>query len=175
MDDSAAIKRCKSGDKDAFRYLVERYQTEAMGHALAILGDREDALDVVQEAFIDAYQALARFDLSREFYPWFYTILRNRCFKLLVTRRKTLVLSVDESLILMPVSDVPPEDRLALERALLELSTAERELLTLKHLDGLSYNELAKRLDIPKGTVMSRLFHARKHLREKLILIPRSQ
>jgi RNA polymerase sigma-70 factor (ECF subfamily) len=170
MDDLVAIKKCKAGDRDAFRYLVERYQAEAMGHALAILAEREDALDVVQEAFLDAYQALGRFDTSRQFYPWFYTILRNRCFKLLGGRKKSLATSLDDALILSPVSEVRPEDRIALERALLELSPAERELLTLKHLDGLSYEELAERLDIPKGTVMSRLFHARKRLREKLTL-----
>jgi RNA polymerase sigma-70 factor (ECF subfamily) len=169
MDDPIAIKRCKAGDKDAFRYLVERYQIEAMGHALAILAEREDALDAVQEAFLDAYQALGKFDMSRQFYPWFYTILRNRCFKLLVRRRKNVGLSLDDPLILAPVSEASGEDRLALEYALLELSPAERELLTLKHLDGLSYDELAERLQIPRGTVMSRLFYARKRLREKLL------
>ncbi len=170
MDDPVAIKKCKTGDKDAFRYLVERYQAEAMGHAVAIVADREDALDVVQEAFIDAYQALGRFDTSRQFYPWFYTILRNRCFKLLLGRRKNSAVSLDDALMLAPQSEVLPEDRLALERALLDLSPAEREIVTLKHLDGLSYDELARRLEIPKGTVMSRLFHARRRLREKLAL-----
>jgi RNA polymerase sigma-70 factor, ECF subfamily len=170
MDDQVAIKRCRAGDKDAFRHIVQRYQAEAIGHAVAILADREDALDAVQDAFFDAYQALSRFDTSRQFYPWFYTILRNRCFKLLAGRKKNLGPSLDDPLILAPLSDVRPEDRIALERALLELSSDERELLTLKHLDGLSYDELAERLDIPKGTVMSRLFHARKRLREKLTL-----
>jgi RNA polymerase sigma-70 factor, ECF subfamily len=169
MDDLGAIRRCQTGDKDAFRHIVERYQAEAMGHALAILVDREDALDAVQEAFLDAYQALGRFDTSRQFYPWFYTILRNRCFKLSAKRKKNVGLSFDDALILAPVSDVTPEDRLSLEQALLELSFAERELLTLKHLDGLSYEELAERLEIPKGTVMSRLYHARKRLHEKLV------
>jgi RNA polymerase sigma-70 factor (ECF subfamily) len=170
MDDPDVIRKCQAGDKDAFRYLVERYQSEAMGHALAILFDREDALDAVQEAFLDAYQAIGRFDMSRQFYPWFYTILRNRCFKLLAGRKKQVGMSLDEDVLLAPVRDVPPEDRVALERALQELSPDERELVTLKHLDGLSYEELAERLEIPKGTVMSRLYHARKRLREKLTL-----
>jgi RNA polymerase sigma-70 factor (ECF subfamily) len=169
MDDAVAIKRCQAGDKDAFRFLVERYQAEAVGHAIAILMNREDALDAVQEAFLDAYHALGRFDTARQFYPWFYTILRNRCFKL-VGRRKNVGLSLDDVSILAPVNEIPEEDRLALERALLELSSAEREIVTLKHLDGLSYDEIAERLEIPKGTVMSRLFNARKHLREKLAL-----
>ena len=170
MDDPDVIRRCRAGEKDAFRYLVERYQSEAMGHALAILADREDALDAVQEAFFDAYQAIGRFDTSRQFYPWFYTILRNRCFKLLAGRKKRVGMTLDEVVILASVSEVPPEDRVALEQALLELSSEERELVTLKHLDGLSYEELAERLEIPKGTVMSRLYHARKRLREKLAM-----
>jgi DNA-directed RNA polymerase specialized sigma24 family protein len=71
LDDPVAIERCRAGDKEAFRHLVERYQAEAMEHAVAILADREDALDAVQDAFFDAYQALSRFDTSRQFYPWF--------------------------------------------------------------------------------------------------------
>lgn len=172
MDDSVAIDRCKAGDKDAFRHLVERYQAEAMGHAQAILANRQDALDAIQEAFIDAFQALDRFDTSRHFYPWFYTILRNRCFKVLAGRKKNVGPSFEEAMILEPIHDIAPEERLALERALRELSADEREIVTLKHLDGLSYDELAEYLKIPKGTVMSRLFHARKRLREKLILTP---
>jgi len=168
MDDSVVINRCKAGDRDSFRYVVERYQSEALAHALALLADREEALDAVQDAFFDAYKALERFDTARQFYPWFYTILRNRCFKLLAVRKKNTAVSVDDALILAPVSGVSPEDRIALERALVELSADERELVTLRHLDGLSYDELAERLKIPRGTVMSRLFYARKRLREKL-------
>ena len=58
MDDQKAIQRCRAGDKEAFRFIVERYQAEAIGHAIAILGNREDAMDAVQEAFIDCFQAL---------------------------------------------------------------------------------------------------------------------
>ena len=93
MDDEAAIEKCRAGNNEAFRHVVERYQAEAIGHAIAILGNREDAMDAVQEAFIDAFQALDRVDLTRRFYPWFYVILRNRCYKLaakLKTRSKQL-------------------------------------------------------------------------------------
>src|SRR5215510_4065973 len=121
MDDTVAIDKCQAGDKDAFRYLVERYQSEAMDHARAILADREDAFDAVQDAFLDAYQALGRFDTSRQFYPWFYTILRNRCFKLVAGRKKNAGLNLDEALILAPMSEVSLEDRVSLEKALLEL------------------------------------------------------
>ena len=168
MDDNTAIQQCRAGEREAFRYLVERYQAEAIGHAVAILGNRDDALDAVQEAFIDAYQALGRFDLARRFYPWFYTLLRNRCFKLFASRRRQEAESMDELQILSPTAGPSREETISLEQALLALTPEQRELVTLKHLDGLSYEELATRFSVPVGTIMSRLYHARKQLREKL-------
>jgi len=169
MDDRTAIQQCRAGDKEAFRHIVERYEAEAIGHAIGILGNREDALDAVQEAFISAYQALARFDLNRRFYPWFYIILRNCCYKLATARKKREISIPDELMILAPTLSIRPEEILLLEQAMLELRAEERELITLRHLDGLSYEELAERLDAPLGTIMSRLYYARKSLREKLV------
>jgi RNA polymerase sigma-70 factor, ECF subfamily len=168
MDDSTAIGKCREGDQDAFRYLVERYQAQAIGHAVSILGNRDDAMDAVQDAFINAFQALHQFDLARQFYPWFYTILRHRCFKLVAVRNRQPESSTDELEILSPKPGISRDEAISLERALLALSPEQRELVTLKHLDGLSYEELAERLDVPIGTIMSRLYHARKKLREKL-------
>ena len=168
MDDTTAIRQCKAGERDAFRHIVERYQAEAVGHAMSITGNREDALDAVQEAFIDAYQALGRFDLARQFYPWFYIILRNRCYKLTAGRNKRATDSTARMEILAPTPTVRPEETLLLERAMLELKDEDRELITLRHLDGLSYEELAERLEVPTGTIMSRLYHARKRLRDNL-------
>ena len=166
MDDTAAIEKCLEGEKDAFRFLVERYQSQAASHAAAIFGNRDDALDAVQEAFVDAYRALKNFDRSRRFYPWFYVLLRNRCFKLMAKSRKTE--SIEETEIIAPQQDLPREERLALETALLALSAEDREIIILKYLDGLSYDEIAEYLQIPKGTVMSRLFYARKQLQARL-------
>lgn len=168
MDDHAAIERCRRGDNEAFRHIVEHYQSEAIGHATAILGNHEDALDAVQEAFIDAFQALGRLDLSRRFYPWFYVILRNRCYKLAHGRKKTEMGNSNEMEILAPAANIRPEESMLLEQAMLELPTEDRELITLRHLDGLSYQELAERLEVPQGTIMSRLYHARKKLRDRL-------
>ena len=168
MDDAEAIKKCRAGDNEAFRHVVERYQAEAIGHAIAILGNREDALDAVQEAFIDAFQALDRVDLTRRFYPWFYVILRNRCYKLAAKFKKHEASNWDETEILAPAASLQPEETMLLERAMLELPTEDRELITLRHLDGLSYDELAERLEVPPGTVMSRLYNARKKLRRRL-------
>ena len=166
MDDSLAIKKCQDGETSAFRILVERYQKQAVGHAVAILFNREDALDAVQEGFIDAFKAINGFDRARAFYPWFYVLLRNRCYKMRTRNRE--MESIEETEILAPQSGLPREEQVALERALFSLPREDRELITLKYLDGLSYHELAEHLQIPQGTVMSRLFHVRKQLQKKL-------
>jgi RNA polymerase sigma-70 factor (ECF subfamily) len=165
MDDKLAIDKCRNGEHEAFRYLVERYQRQAVSHATAILGNREDARDAAQEAFIDAFRAMSSFDEARSFYPWFYVLLRNRCYKMAARRRETE--SVDETVVVAWNSSAR-EEILALEEALLSLDRQDREIVTLKYFDGLSYDELAERLEIPKGTVMSRLFHARRKLQVKL-------
>ena len=162
MDDAEAIRRCREGDVEAFRHLVHKYQRRALAHARALTGNDADAADAAQSAFIDAFRHLRRFDETREFYPWFYVLLRNRCFKAVRPhdRRRP-----DE-----PVEPAVPavhsrEDLYDLRTALDRLRADERELIVLKHLDGWTYDELAVRLDIPRGTVMSRLFHARQHLK----------
>ena len=166
MDDAEAIKRCQQGDREAFRHLVERYQKRAVAHAIAILFDRDDAEDAVQEAFIDAFQAIGRFDTSRTFYQWFYVLLRNRCYKLSAKRRPTE--NIDDVQLLASQSGTVDDTRFELEKALRSLTHEEREIVTLKYLSGLSYDELAAHLQIPRGTVMSRLFYARQRLQGKL-------
>lgn len=166
IDDPAALKRCQQGDREAFRHLVERYQKRAVAHAVAILFDREDAEDAVQDAFIDAFKAIGTFDTSRPFYPWFYVLLRNRCYKLTAKGRPTE--SLDEVLLASSESGIAGETRLVLEKALHSLTREEREIVSLKYFSGLSYDELAAHLQIPRGTVMSRLFNARRRLQDKL-------
>ena len=166
MDDAEAIKRCQQGDREVFRHLVERYQKRAVAHALAILFNRDDAEDAVQEAFIDAFRAIGTFDTARTFYPWFYVLLRNRCYKM--TARRRLTESIDEAVLVDPQPGVTNETRLALEKALHSLTREEREIIGLKYFSGLSYDELAVHLQIPRGTVMSRLFSARRRLKGQL-------
>jgi RNA polymerase sigma-70 factor (ECF subfamily) len=166
MDDAEAIKRCQQGDREVFRHLVERYQKRAVAHAFAILFNRDDAEDAVQEAFIDAFKAIGTFDTSRTFYQWFYVLLRHRCYKLTAGRRPTE--NIDETQLLDPQPGVTNETRLALEKALHSLTHEEREIICLKYFSGLSYDELAIHLQIPRGTVMSRLFYARQRLKGNL-------
>jgi len=169
MNDTEAIKKCLTGEIENFGFLVKKYQCEAFGHAIAILGNFDDALDAVQEAFLDAFRTLNKFDVSRRFYPWLYIIIRNRCFKMLSIQRKAGKAKFGKLNILSDSAEDESNDKVTLvEKALLEMSPENREILTLKHLDGLSYEIIAERLDIPVGTVMSRLYCARKRFREKV-------
>src|SRR5687767_4322889 len=116
MDDRTAIRRCKNGEGDSFRHLVERYQRQAAAHAVSILGNREDAADATQEAFVDAFRALKSFDDARAFYPWFYVLLRNRCYKMTARRREFE--NIDETEIVAAAGN---GESIALEGALLSL------------------------------------------------------
>ena len=166
MDDADAIRRCQQGDREAFRHLVETYQKRAVAHAVAILFDRDDAEDAVQEAFIDAFRAIGTFDTSRTFYEWFYVLLRNRCYKMTAKRRPAE--NIDDVQLLAAESGDVDDTRLVIEKALHSLTREEREIVSLKYFSGLSYDELATHLQIPRGTVMSRLFYARRRLQGKL-------
>ena len=165
MDDAAATRACRTGNLDAFRHFVDRYQNRALAHARLLTRNEADAADATQEAFIDAFRGLDGFDPARQFYPWFYVLLRNRCFKQR-SRRATRAESG-----LLPVSRVEPgvsEEQLDLWRAIDRLTPDEAELVVLKHLEGWTYDQLAAALDIPRGTVMSRLFAARQRLQRSL-------
>ena len=162
MDDAEAIRRCREGEVEAFRHLVHRYQRRALAHARALTGNDADAADAAQNAFIDAFRHMGRFDETREFYPWFYVLLRNRCFKSVRPQDRS---GADAAVEPAAPAVHSREDLYDLRTALDRLRADERELILLKHLDGWTYDELAERLAIPRGTVMSRLFHARQRLK----------
>lgn len=177
MVEADLIRRCRAGESACYEPLVRSYEGAALRMAIAMLGDPDDARDAVQDAFVKAYTSLSRFDEARQFAPWFYRILRNRCRDMLRGRRPTAQLTV---------LDHRPEgvdtriesrpDRLAereaaqsrLWRALNRISADHREVLVLKELQGLRYAEIAEVMGVPEGTIASRLFHARKALRAAL-------
>lgn len=166
MDDSEAIRMCRDGDANAFRHLVQRYQQRALGHARALTGSDADAADAAQDAFVDAFRDLDRFDARQDFYPWLYVLLRHRCIKQR-TRRATR----HESGALperSAAAGLAPEQVLDVRAALERLDPDDRELIVLKHLDGWTYDEIASRLHVPRGTVMSRLFTARRRLHHQM-------
>jgi RNA polymerase sigma factor (sigma-70 family) len=163
MDDDDATRACLAGDADAFRHLVDRYQQRALAHARILTRHPEDAADATQDAFVDAFRNLRSFDPARQFYPWFYVLLRNRCFKQR-SRRATRWEGGAEPETERGVDPGISDQHLDLWRAIDRLAAQEAELLVLKHIEGWTYEELAAALEIPRGTVMSRLHAARQRL-----------
>jgi RNA polymerase sigma-70 factor (ECF subfamily) len=161
MDDASAARACRTGNVDAFRHFVERYQSRALAHARLLTRNEADAADATQEALVDAFRNLGSFDPGRPFYAWFYVLLRNRCFKQR-SRRSTRW----ESGVATAAGAVPAvsAEQLDLWRAIERLAPDEAELVVLKHIEGWTYEELSAALGLPRGTVMSRLYTARQRL-----------
>jgi len=170
----------KAGDQDAFGRLVDSVKGRAFAVASGLVGSREDAMDLCQEAFSKTWRARETYHDGAPFLPWFHRILRNTCFSFLRKKgriQRTSLRSLEED---TPdwdlTADSPPVSR-ELERdetqavfwaAMEHLSARDREILILRQFKDLSYREIAHALDVPEGTVMSRLFHARRRLRELL-------
>jgi RNA polymerase sigma-70 factor (ECF subfamily) len=171
------VRRAREGDKEAFGMLVRRYMRPAYYAALGFLGRHDDALDASQEAFVRAYLAFDRFDPTRRFYAWYYRILKNLCLNM-QRKRSSGALSFSEVFAspAEPVSEEPPSidalERAELRRAVWEaiwrLETDDRELIVARDILGTPYSTLAELLEIPAGTVMSRLYYARRRLRDQL-------
>lgn len=175
------MERTRGGDRAAFRVLVERYQGRVFGLALRVLRDEEQARDVVQDAFLKAYGSLDRFEGRSGFYTWLYRIAMNLCLDRKRRERGSRDLRDEEALLEAPADPeavASPSPAVALERAELRAQLARaiaslpdeaRRTLELREIDGLSYHEIAEALGVPKGTVMSRLHHARRRVREALV------
>ena len=170
--DSALVMSIGTGDKTAFRVLVERHKKTAYGMALGLVGNRDDAFDISQEAFLRVFRSAKSFDHKQPFLPWFYTIIANLS-RTWLRRRSTRdhrTVDLDEAASFLVSADNPEEVMIQnqqvarLKQALLKLSFDDREIIALQHFRNLSYDEIAKLLNIPRGTVMSRLYYARKRL-----------
>ena len=178
-DEIIAIQRCRRGSKEAFGPIVKRYMKDAYFIALGLVGNRDDALDLSQEAFIRAYGNISGFNSKRGFFPWFYQILRNLCFNHL-RKRKSDRLRHSENIGNGQghyCTESPFEPDAVIERneikdavwkAIGKLDDKHREVIMLRHFQNLSYEQMAKILLCNKGTVTSRLYYARKKLKEIL-------
>jgi RNA polymerase sigma-70 factor (ECF subfamily) len=170
--DVALLMDIRTGDKKALALLVEKYKKTAYRMALGLVGNRDDALDISQEVFLRIYNSAKTFDTSQPFLPWFYKIISNLCRTWLRKRsaRDNKMVAYDQAAFLVADETNPEKSLLAkeqvsrLQEALLKLSFEEREIITLQHFRGMTYEEIAELLGIPKGTVMSRLYYARKKL-----------
>lgn len=177
MDENRAIRLClHHRDPVGFEYLVKKYRREAFYHAHSFLGNREDAADACQESFSRAFMAIPGLTKLDAFYPWFYRILRNCCLNML--RRKKTVRRFEREkkrdLMNVEVSDpsglVEAQEKQSLVWEVLNtLTPTFREILVLKYIQDKRYDEISELLNIPRGTVMSRLYHARKAFRDRYI------
>jgi RNA polymerase sigma-70 factor, ECF subfamily len=169
------IRRCRSGSAGAFEPLVRAHEGPALAVAYGFLGDADEAADAVQDAFVKAYASLGRLREGSAFGPWFRSILRNLCLDRIRAPRSRRRAGIDE---LDGLSWTDALGSAAIERgeveqavrdALAALSEDHRAVLVLKEIEGLGYDEIARSLEIPAGTVASRLFHARAALRKVLL------
>jgi RNA polymerase sigma-70 factor (ECF subfamily) len=165
--DEALVRRAKAGDREAFGGLVDRFQAPVYRVVRGILSDPADAEDVAQEAFLRAYESLPKFRGESGFFTWLYRIAVNEALRARKRRSFARIEAVPEAE--APRPETPDEDGpspAALERLLGKLSDEFRAIVVLRDLEGLSYQEIAETLEIPMGTVESRLFRARRDLRE---------
>lgn len=176
------IAETLNGDIDSFKNLFDKYYSRVKSIAFGILSNEQDAEDVTQEAFLKAYKNLSSFKGQSSFYTWIYRIVYNLCID---TKRKSSrknELPTSDSFIFEKNSDYPLADnflssqfspernayRLQLAKiikdAMSELSPSHRAVIMLREVEGLSYEDISESLGCSLGTVMSRLFHARKKL-----------
>ncbi len=182
LPDEDLIRAAVAGDQAAYRELLERYRNRAFGVALGIVGDPDEAQDVVQDAFIKAYYNLREFRFGSNFYTWFYRLLVNQAIDRWRKTARAAAVPLDEKW-LSEESSPPdsvaypktPEELSenrelaeALGRAIGALPEYHRAVIVLREVDGLAYEEIAKVMKCSVGTVMSRLHYARAKLREAL-------
>lgn len=177
LTDNALVSQALDGRVKSFRVLVERYQRAAYLFARGMIGNQEEAFDLSQEAFIRAYKNLNRFNPVYQFKTWFFQILSNLCKNHLRQRgnRERVVTSTEITAAAAAPSKVRPdvlfeknEIQQAVWSAINELPEKFREIIILNHFQDMSYDQIASVLDIPRGSVMSRLYYARMRLREIL-------
>ncbi len=180
------VKRAQEGHQDAFQELVERYQRKVYSICYGMLKNKQDSLDVSQEVFIKVYKYLDNFNYNSSFYTWLYRITVNKCIDYIRKQKRRSEVDYDDSIqrntevegdenIMPSTLGIQPDrvyGRKELREKMLEaletLTEKHRTILILREVEGLSYEEMAEVLDISKGTVMSRLYHARRYFQDAI-------
>ena len=174
MKDGELVQRCIHGDGEAFEVLVHRYATLAKGVAYTIVGDHHGASDVAQEAFFKAYRALATLEDPQKFRRWLMGIVRRAAIDWLRKRKEVVAPQEEDTAWEQPTPHPSPTEeveqkelRHRVRQILSELPLEYQEILILKYAEGLSYQEISAKLEISVSAVESKLFRARKLLKEK--------
>lgn len=185
--DHELVEACRAGDRQAFKSLMQRYQRKVYSVAYGFLRNQEDALDVVQESFIKVHRYLANFEGNSSFYTWLYRIVTNLCIDHIRKNRRHRELEFDDGLrhdggddaggaVALPLSSMGDPAQLLQRREILDavqdglqfLSDKHRAVIVMRELQGMSYEEMAQAMKCSKGTIMSRLFHARRNMQRLL-------
>lgn len=165
--DEYLVVSAKGGDRDAFALLVRRWQKKLIAHAWRLTGDREAAQDAVQTGWSDIVRGLARLQDERAFPAWAYRIVSRACAKQVgrkVQHRKIIEALAGETSPELPSADAAIDGQ-RLRQAVHALPLEQRAAVALFHFEELSVAEVAVALDVPMGTVKTRLMHARRKLR----------
>jgi len=185
-DDLTLVRRAQQGDRTAFRQLFDKYHRRVFAVALGVVKNPSDAHDVVQEAFVKVHRHLSTFQGASSFYTWLYRITMNLAIDHL--RRKKVARQVDFDESLKRDDELEDQGNLApvltnsdpgktqsrkelaakIQGALSTLPEIHRQCILLREVEGLSYEEIATIMKVPKGTIMSRLFHARRKMQNAL-------
>jgi RNA polymerase sigma-70 factor, ECF subfamily len=184
--DLELVRRCQAGDETAFGELVERYQRKVFTIALGMVKNPEDAMDIAQDAFIKVHRYLKNFQGSSSFYTWLYRIVVNLCIDHLRRSGKRINMEFDDKIghqdhladgnnMMANRNDTNPVKMLGrkelanrIQEAVDELPPYHRAVIVMREIEGLSYSEMAKAMNVSKGTIMSRLHHARQKLQQSL-------
>ena len=169
-EDRKLVSSVVSGETEEFRVLVERHQQAIFRFAFGLLGDREEAQDVAQEAFLSAYMHLSSYDASRAtFSTWLFTIARNRCINRL-KRKRAAVLPTANAVEAPAVADPVSRQELSLQldKALATLPVEQRSAFVLAEIEELPYAEIARIEQATLGTIKSRIHRAKQRLQALL-------
>lgn len=169
--DGDIVRSVLAGDRERYAQLVERYRDRYARYAARMLGSADAAEDAVQDAFVRAFDQLSQCKEPDKFVGWFFLILRNRCFAERRRSRSEASLEAADSIAAADRTDggaETAERRRALQHALLALTPDQREVFVLKHVEGLSYGQIAERLSTSIASLKMRMHRAYDRLREEL-------
>lgn len=181
------VAAVQNEDAEAFRELFDRYNQRAYSVALGVVKNPQDALDIVQEGFVKVHKHIKNFEGSSSFYTWLYRIIMNLSIDHIRRSKRATRIDYDDRVLrsadevegdgtIMPdiLGSSPKKSVLrrelseAIAAALEELPEHHRAVILLREVEGMTYEEMAETLEVPKGTIMSRLFHARRKMQESL-------
>ena len=184
--DAELVARVQAGDRDAFRELFEKYHRRAFAVALGVVKNKQDAMDVVQDAFIKVHHHIQNFQGSSSFYTWLYRIAVNTAKKALVDLKRDPIVTEsalagrddddETSRVENELSDGETPDAVLASKEIAQtvnaaieaLSDDLRQAITLREIEGLSYEEISEVMNCPIGTVRSRIYRAREAIAERL-------